>query len=77
MKIYFEEKLAENAARLKELRRTLKLLGLPNNKIPPSNIYLNNKKWFIIRLTFNSKYCQEIVLLTRGKSFCKTTKTIE
>ena len=75
MKIYFEEKLAENAARPKELRRKLKLLELPNNKIPPSDIYLKSKNGLsFVSLSIAKK---EIVLFTCGNSCCKTTKTIK
>ena len=64
IKIYFEKKQAENAARSKELWRTLKLLGLPNNKTPTSNICLKNKNYlsFVflsIAETFK-KYCSSL-----------------
>ena len=43
IQIYFEKKLAENAASPKELRQTSKLPRLPNNKTTPLSICLKNK----------------------------------
>ena len=76
IKIYFEEKLAENAESPKELRRTSKLPRLPNNKTPPLNICLKNKNDLMINFSFNRNF-QEIVLVTCGKSCFKSSKTIK
>ena len=72
-KKYFEEKLAENIAKPKNLWQALKSLGLPYKKTSSSNICLENKDGLLFD-SFSIAETVKILLIASRKPCFKAAK---